>query len=405
MFLVHLNKQNMQTGVLISALVLVAVLTLHGSASSKTALHDHRDPAATPSALTPRGDCVVDLALFGDSKALIRYTISCAVRKTKILVAVGPGAGQELTRVSRRIPPKGPGALSPARCTLVGDEIACRARMAGPVTFEGWLMVKPGTRCRDHFAISVEGYSHRLYPLGCPDATRPPLPSVAQIVQFRQQHGLDLDLNADAAAIEARAIALREALRRGDPSALVARRIWGVPLRDIDLRELEYRLYYNIEGSAALNEWFDLYASGTYAGSWIDEAAGGLIYVRFIGDQDAQVTALRNSPGILAPERIVGYGVPALYSMAELRDLAELIWSEAEGPLGLRGLINGISIDVKENKVSVGVCDPESVAPILTARFGSEAPLVVVRMRPPVLKSPKAKKPLRRCGGLTGSAS
>jgi hypothetical protein len=222
-----------------------------------------------------------------------------------------------------------------------------------------------------------------------------PLPSVAEIEQFRLEHGLDLDLNADSTAIEARAIALRQALRGGDPSALVARRTWGVPLRDVDLRELEYRLYYNIEGSAALREWFSQNARDTYAGSWIDEAAGGVIYVRFTGDQNAQLAALRSAPGILAPERIVGYGVPALYSMAELGVLRKLIadlrFDEAWSQLGL-GLITRVRVDPKENKVVVGACDPEAVAPALFDRFGPEAPLSVVYMPPLERKAKKAFK-------------
>lgn len=262
------------------------------------------------------------------------------------------------------------------------------------MAFEGWLMVKPGTRCRDSFAISAGGYSEYVYPLGCPGGSRPRLPTVAKITRFRFAHGLDLDLNADSAAIEARAIALRQALRRGDPSALVARRTWGVPLRDVDLRELEYRLYYNIEGSSALRQWFAQNAGETYAGSWIDEPAGGLIYVRFTGDQEAQLAALRGAPGILAPERIVGYGVPALYSLAELMALEKLIRDEVRGPLGLRDLITMIRIDIKENKVVVGATDPESVSPVLIAHFGPEAPLAVVfhRLRP-VLKSKGGAKP------------
>ncbi|HET6997651.1 MAG TPA: hypothetical protein VFI03_03595 [Solirubrobacterales bacterium] len=251
-------------------------------------------------------------------------------------------------------------------------------------------MVKPGTRCRDRLAVSVGGSSHHLYPRGCPDAIRPPLPSVAEIVRFRREHGLDLDLNADSDATKARALALRQALQRGDPSALVARRTWGIPLRDLDLRELEYRLHYNIEGAGALHQWFAQNASNTYAGSWIDEAAGGLIYVRFTGDQDAQLAALRSTPGILAPERIVGYGIPAIHSVAELTMLAGLIQDEAWGALGLRGLVTRVGVDIKENKVVVGARDPEAVTPVLIARFGPTAPLAVV-YRPPIERKRKGK--------------
>lgn len=368
---------------------LASVVALFAGAPAKAEAHDHR---AVPSGLTSSSDCVPDLVLSGDSNALIRYTISCAVRKTRVLATLEAGVEQELTRVSRRMVPKGPGARGHSRCMLAGDEMTCRAQKTGPVTFYGWLMVKPGTRCRGRFTVSVGDYTHYFYPLGCPDAKRPPLPSVARIQSFRHEHGLDLDLKADSAAITARAIALRQALRRGDPSALVARRTWGVPLRDVDLQELDYRRHYLIDGSAALYDWFNQNASETFAGSWIDEAAGGLIYVRFTGDQEAQLAALRNAPGILAPERIVGYGVPALYSMAQLGALTSLVRDETSGPLGLRGLITMIHIEVKENKVVVGATDPESVAQALIARFGAEAPIAVVYRRAPVLKPKGAPK-------------
>lgn len=107
----------------VSALVLAAVVTLFTAGSSLADFHDRLDaPLATPSGLVLEDDCVVDLALSGSSKALIRYTISCAVRETRILVKLKPGAKQEFTRVSRRIAPKGPGALGHARCTLVEGE-------------------------------------------------------------------------------------------------------------------------------------------------------------------------------------------------------------------------------------------------------------------------------------------
>ena len=374
----------------ILAIGLAGVVALFASLPLKAEARDDRDPGATASGLT--ADCVPDLVLSGNSKALIRYTISCAVRETKVLATLKAGAGQELTRVSRRMVPKGPGALGRPHCRLTGERMTCRAHKTGPVTFKGWLMVKPGTRCRDRFTVSVGDYTHYFYPLGCPGAKRPPLPSVARIQSFRHERGLDLDLTGDNAAIEARAIALRQALRRGDPSALVGRRTWGVPLRDVDLHELEYRLHYLIDGSAALYEWFDRNASETFAGSWIDEAAGGLIYVRFTGDQEAQLAALRSAPGILAPERIVGYGVPALYSMAQLRALASLVRDEAWGPLGLQRLVTRIGIEVKENKVVVGSTDPESVAQALTARFGAEAPIAVVYRRTPVAKPLRKSK-------------
>lgn len=375
------------------ALALAIVVTLCGSASATAELRDHSGPVAGLSSQAIHDECIADLALSGDSKALIRYTISCAVGPTKLLATVEPGAGQQLIRVSRRIPASGPGAVGPARCELIGGEMTCRARRAGPVQFKGWLTVDAGTRCRDRFAISTGSSSHGVYPLGCPDARRPPLPSVAEIEQFRREHGLDLDLSADSAAITARAVALREALRDGDPSALVARRAWGVPLREVDLRELGYRLYYNLEGSTAMYEWFNQNARDTYAGSWIDETAGGVIYVRFTGDQDSQVAALRSAPGILAPERIVGYSVPALHSMAELGLLADLVVDEGWGPLGLRGLMTSVGIGLEENKVLVGACDPESVAAALVAHFGSEAPLSVVYQPPLERKSKKARTP------------
>lgn len=376
----------------LSALWFAGVVVLSASAPLEAGVRDHRGAAATRSDLALETDCVADLELSGGSKALIRYMISCAVRDTDVRTSVAPGAEQELIRVSHRMSPKEPGARGSARCTLERGEMDCDVQRAGPVTFKGWLIVKPGTRCRDRFAISIDGTSHRLYPVGCPDAKRLPLPDIDEIEMFRQKHGLDLDLNGDSAAIEARAASLRQALGRGDPSALVARRTWGVPLRDIDLRELEYRLYYNTEGSNALWEWFGQNGS-TFAGHWIDEAAGGLIYVRFTGDQDAHVAALRNAPGILAPERIVGYPAPALHSLAELRVLADLIVDEGWGSLGLQGLMTSVGIDSMENKVVVGACNPESVASVLIARFGSGAPFTVIYRLPFVAKTKEVVPP------------
>lgn len=386
-----------RASVFISALALGLVVALCGVAWAKAEFRDRHDPVSTDSGLALQDDCVADLTLSGESTALIRYTISCAIRDADVLATIEPGVGQVFTRVSRRLAPMGPGAQGHARCMLDTDAIVCRAQRAGSVTFEGWLMVKPETRCRDRFTVSLGGSSHHLYPIGCPKATRLPLPSVAKIERFRREHGLDLDLNADNVAIEARATALRQALRDGDPAALVARRTWGVPLRDIDLRELEYRLHYNIEGSAVLREWFNNNASGTYAGHWIDEVAGGLIYVRFTGDQASQVAALRSAPSVLAPERIVGYDVPALHSMAELLALQKLISAEVWNLGSVGRLITRVGIDIQENRVVVGALDPGSVASALADRFGPEVPLSVV-YKPRLSK--KAREPKRARTGL-----
>lgn len=83
--------------------------------------------------------------------------------------------------------------------------------------------------------------------------------------------------------------------------------------------------------------------------------------------------------------------------MAELMGLTNLIadlWvDETRNQSSFGRLITRVGIDLKDNKVRVGACDPELVAPALFARFGPDAPLFVVYKPPLERKARKVLKP------------
>ena len=110
-----------------------------------------------------------------------------------------------------------------------------------------------------------------------PEAEEPP--TFEEVLHFREEFGLDLDLKGNEIAIDERIFNLI-----GDwnnphtPTGEVARatmETWGVPLRAVDAAELEYRERYAAEAARLIPEWAEAHAQSTYAGYYIDQRQGG----------------------------------------------------------------------------------------------------------------------------------
>jgi hypothetical protein len=63
----------------------------------------------------------------------------------------------------------------------------------------------------------------------------------AEIREYRQQEGLDLDLAGHPKELAARIRGLLAAWRAGEPWARRTASVWGAPLRPADLRLMEFR--------------------------------------------------------------------------------------------------------------------------------------------------------------------
>jgi tripartite motif-containing protein 71 len=148
-------------------------------------------------------------------------------------------------------------------------------------------------------------------------------PTFADIKRFREEFGLDLDLKHDERAIAERIFNLIDAWHEPDTSeGEVARSSagrWGVPLRPVDVAELEYRERYAEEAARLIPDWAEGHAESTYAGYYINQRQGGRIHIGFTGgNQSAQLSQLVSAIGEVAPGRLSTFDSEPSYSYAQL---------------------------------------------------------------------------------------
>jgi YD repeat-containing protein len=188
-----------------------------------------------------------------------------------------------------------------------------------------------------------------------PEAEEPP--RYNDILKFREEFGLDLDLKGDEMAINDRIFDLMGAWHNpSTPDGEVARATaakWGVPLRPVDIAELEYRQAYIAQAASAIPQWAQAHASGSYAGYYVDHRAGGIIHVGFTSNQAATVTGLAQSGVFMAPTRLSPFPSTPKYTYAELVG--------AQGAIGTQSSslppITQAGIDLEQNTVDVGTTE------------------------------------------------
>ncbi len=206
-------------------------------------------------------------------------------------------------------------------------------------------------------------------------------PKFSEVLRFREEHGLDLDLDPATEELEIndRVFDLIGWWHNPyTPLGEVARASyerWGVPLRPVDVGELEYRLAYQAEAAAAIPAWAESNALSTYAGYYIDERAGGLIHVGFTANQPAQLNALKAATALPAPARIYTFQATPANSLSGLRSLQSQVATLATG--SQPGLITDAAIDVQASKVVVGSSNVGQATSLLASNFGASAPLAV----------------------------
>ncbi|HEU5105945.1 MAG TPA: DUF6531 domain-containing protein [Solirubrobacterales bacterium] len=207
-----------------------------------------------------------------------------------------------------------------------------------------------------------------------PEAEEPP--RFSEILSFREEFGLDLDLKGDEIAINNRIFDLMGAWHNpatpdGEVAVATAAK-WGVPLRPVDVAEMEYREWYLQENASRILSWAASNAPTTYAGYRVDNRQGGLIYVGFTTNQSALVEALKASGAAVAVDRIKPDPVPPTRSLESVTSIARTIATEA--PPSSTIVDGGLS----EGRIEVGATNPAAAQSWITARFGANAPVAVL---------------------------
>jgi hypothetical protein len=260
--------------------------------------------------------------------------------------------------------------------------VFCSGRKQGPVTYRGTVTVAPRTRCSTPLLLNVWRWTGDSldFPRGCPKSREERVRRLGQIIRNRADKGLDLDLAGNRAAIVRRAKGLLAAWKRGEPVArwTSEEEAFGMPLRAFEQAELEYRDVYRerFQDLVEESDWVEKNAPDTYAGYEIDDAAGGIIYVGFTADQEANLAKLRRQ--LIAPERFQPFPIPPTYTEAELFQITDKFIEERNN----WKLANMVSINYLANKVEVGTQHVTRMRRQIAIRYGPDAPFLVVFAQP-----------------------
>jgi YD repeat-containing protein len=210
----------------------------------------------------------------------------------------------------------------------------------------------------------------------------PQPPSFRHVLQFREEHGLDLDLDPIANEMELHERVIETLGSWRNPQtpvgevAYAAYERWGVPLRPVDVAELEYREKYTEYDFPLIEEWGKAHAANAYGGVYLDERAGGRIRVGFTTDQASELQTLKNEVPLMAPDRLAVFPAPPTYSYAALQKVEEEIESLVPGLPG--GLILTLRIDLNKSKVVVGATNVAEAESRLRNALGASVPMAVV---------------------------
>lgn len=322
-------------------------------------------------------DCTANTFVDGNRPGGVGFVVWCGTQSGKVRFTLKQRKDGHLTSLSRRLEVTGRGADAPFRCYRQGETMKCVGRKRGPATIRGWVTVEPSSRCTLSTMVETAESIRVGLPLGCP-GTKPPRPprDMRYFRGFRRQFGLDRDLHGNRAAIDRRIRGLIRAWERGDPVARYTTANLGLPLRPRDQRELDFRGDYLEQTYRELDEWIPRHARDTYAGYDMDHENGGIIYIGFVGDQQAQLEAFLRSFKPIAPGRIKPFPVPPRYTEAHLEELAEGVWEPPTSELGQ--LINSTWVNTLANVVMVGTEHVTEVRRLIAGKYGPDAPFRVV---------------------------
>ncbi len=217
-----------------------------------------------------------------------------------------------------------------------------------------------------------------------PDPEAEEAAKFADVLKFREEHGLDLDLKGNEKAIAERVWnSIGDWNTPHTPAGEVARASWerwGVPLRAAEVAELDYRLSYAGQDIGAIDAWARAQAPGTYAGTYIDEAAGGLIRVGFTANQGTQIANLKAALSLIAPQRVTGFAPVPLNALSALSGLQSQVMSiSSSNP---QAQIHSAGIDILANRVRVGSSNTTAAKSLLDIQLGAQAPITVYHSPP-----------------------
>lgn len=211
-----------------------------------------------------------------------------------------------------------------------------------------------------------------------PPPDQPVTPKFSEVLEFRERRGLDLDLDPvqDELELNDRVFDTINDWIQGRPVAVASMERWGAPLRTPEVAELEYREQYINYNTPLIEDWGEAHAS-TFAGYVIDEAAGGIIRVRFTSNPAGHLSELKQQVPLMAQDRFGSQIAPNGYSLASLQQLVGSLSSEQENNSNLSASIVSVAIDIRRNLIRVGGPNTSQLAATLQSLYGANSPFAV----------------------------
>jgi YD repeat-containing protein len=269
-------------------------------------------------------------------------------------------------------------------CTPEGEVGCLTAELEYVTETESWT---PGTLWLEVLAIdslgnmSSERFWDNIPYVPPPEGEAPVPPTFAEIKRFREEFGLDLDLKSNPLARNERIFELINSWHRpGTYLGQVARSSWeqwGEPLRPVDVAELEYREWFFSVNAERIDQWVEETQPSSFAGYYIDHAAGGIMHVGFLGNQEEQLSNLSSNLSLVAQERLQIYSPAPTASYLSVHATSEVVRGAVESNPSLKALVVSVGVDESGKVVQVGASNVSEVEGILRGILGSSAPVSV----------------------------
>ncbi len=319
-------------------------------------------------------DCAGGASLAPGSKTKVDWVVWCGLVSGRMRVQVE--APKKASRVRWGGAPRVDGPARRPTCHAKGAELTCRLRKRGPITLRGSFTVS-NRACAGRTVVAIrdapdrEGEPFYKEPWGCPGSEPPKPPKLSKILKFRAAEVLDPQLEGDRAAQVAKARRLRRAWIDEAPVERWSQVAWGSPLDATDAELMTLRGQAREQAGGLIEGWVEKHQMiGTYAG-W-EFTADGSIYIGFTAEQEAIVARMKSQLHFVEPAWVKPFPVPPIHTQSELAALEELIieYLEEQPDMGT---------DTLANKLKVGAIKPVEMRKLLTAKFGAEAPIEVVK--------------------------
>jgi len=210
-----------------------------------------------------------------------------------------------------------------------------------------------------------------------PDPTLAERPNFKAIKAFRETHGLDRNNPRTEQQMNELVLELLYEWEGRNPTAMAAVEAFGSPMRAPELAEMEYRRQYINNAADVIPEWAEEHAANIYGGSYVDDRAGGLIYVGFTENQAALVKALKGDSRLINPGAIREFPTPPTVSIASLETSSDSVIAALDGNSPMAQLTTSVHVSPQSRMIEVGATDPAAVQQFLSTVFGTGAPIKV----------------------------